>query len=136
MTVKEFFRKLKADQSKLVVLKCRLEMLDSNQISITRADPIKVQGGRRRKQEDKIIMTECKRKEIEREIAMLEFEVEYADHALRSIKESENFSSRILKRKYIDGHSINKIANDFNLSPSKVKKILNDTERVLLCLID
>lgn len=136
MTIKEFFRKYAADQTRLAELQYQLKALGSPQVAITRANQVKVQGGKGLKQEDKIIKHDRKREQLEYEIAMLEYEVSRVENALRVIGEDGLYSTRILKRKYVNCHSINKIAIDLGLSYSKVKKILNDTEKMLLWLIN
>lgn len=135
MTIKEFFRKYAADQTRLAELQYQLKALDSPQVAITRANQVKVQGGKGLKQEDKIIKHDRKREQLEYEIAMLEFEVAHTENALRVVGDDRLYSVRILKRRYLQCHSINKIANDLGVSPSKVKKTLKETEEMLLYLI-
>lgn len=136
MTIKEFFRKHAADQARLTDLKYRLKVIDCPRVATTRTKQVKVQGGKSIKEEDKFIGNDRKREQLEYEIAMLEFEVSRVENALKAIGEDGPYSARMLKRKYINCHSINKIATDFDLSYSKVKKILKDTEKMLLWLIN
>lgn len=136
MTIKEFFRKYAEAQTRLEGLKCQLKFLDYTGINMGTVHDVKVQGGKSIKEEDKIIGDIQRRERLEYEIAMLEFEVSRVEHAFRVIGEDGPYSARILKRKHINCHSINKIANDFNFPPSKVKKILKNTEDLLSCLLD
>lgn len=136
MTIKGFFRKYAEAQTRLEGLKCQLKILDYTGINIGTVHDVKVKGGKSIKEEDKIIGDIQRRERLEYEIAMLEFEVSRVEHAFKIIGENGLYSARILKRKYINCHSINKIANDFNLPPSKVKKILKNTEDLLSCLLD
>lgn len=136
MTIKEFFKKYAEAKTRLEGLKCQLKYLDSPGVYTTTTNEVRVKGGKDYKKEDKIIKNICQREQLEYEIAMLNFEVSRVEHAFKVIGEDGPYSARILKRKYIYCHSINKIANDLNLPPSRVKKVLKDTEELLSCLLD
>ncbi len=135
MTIKEFFRKYVKDQTKLEELQYQLKKLDAPQVATTRMNPVKVQGGKGLKQDDKVIKFDQKREQLEYEIEMAQFEVMHAENVLKAIGDDGIYSVRYLKRRYLQCDSINKIAIDFGVSPGKVKKILKDTEDLMLCLI-
>lgn len=136
MTIKEFFRRYAEAQTRLEVLKYQLKYLDCAKIQTTLTSEAKVQGGRISKRDDKIISDVYKKEQLEYQIAMLDFEVSRVEHAFKVFGEDGPYSARILKRKYINCHSLSKIANDLNLPYSRVKKILKDTEELLSCLLD
>ena len=136
MTIKEFFRKYAANQTKLDNLKYQLKALDCPRVAITQTHKVRVQGGKAIKEEDKFIRNDRKRAQLEYEIAMLEYEIARAEGALKALGDDGLYSARILKRKYLNCHSINKIATDLGLSYSKVKKKLNDTEKMFLWMIN
>lgn len=136
MTIKDFFKRYAEAQTRLEGLKCQLKYLDCPKIYTSTTSGMRVQGGKISKKEDEIIGLAHKRERLEYEIAMLDFEVSRVEHAFKIVGEDGHYSARILKRKHINCHSINKIANDFNLPPSKVKKILKNTEDLLSCLLD
>ena len=135
MTIKGFFRKYAQDQARLEELQYRLKTLDASQVATTRVNHMKVQGGKVLKQDDKIIKFDQKREQLEYEIEMAQFEVMHAENVLRAIGEDGIYSARYLKRRYLQCDSVNKIANDFGVSPSRAKKILKETEDLMLCLI-
>ena len=135
MTIKDFFRKYATDQAKLEELQYQLKKLDAPQVATTRMKHVKVQGGKGLKQDDKVIKFEQKREQLEYEIEMAQFEVMHAENVLKAIGDDGIYSVRYLKRRYLQCDSVNKIAQDFGVSPSKVKKVLRETEDLMLCLI-
>ncbi len=134
MTAEKFFKKYIRDQEKLKELKYQLARLDDDVIRTTQLRQDKVQTSIQNKLDERIYDREGLRARLEHDIYWLEFDIRSFEMAMSQVGDRDGYRVTYLKRHYLDKHTISKIARDFGISTTKVKRIMKETEE-LLCYI-
>lgn len=134
MTAEKFFQKYVRDQEQLKELKYQLARLDDDVIRTTQLRHDKVQTSIQNNVDERIYNREGLRTRLEHEIYWLEFDIQRAEMVMSHIGNKDEYCISYLKRRYLDKQSMSKIARDFGVSVSKVKRTMEKTEE-LLCYI-
>ena len=129
MTAEKFFQKYIRNQEKLKELKYRLARLDDDVIRTTQLRQDKIQISIQNKLDERIYNREGLRTRLEHDIYWLEFDIQSFEMAMSQVGDKDGYRVTYLKR-----HCISRIARDFGVSTTKVKRIMKQTEE-LLCYI-
>lgn len=134
MTAEKFFQKYVRNREKLKELKYQLARLDDDVIRTTQFRHDKVQTSIQNKLDERIYDREGLKTRLEHDIYWLEFDIQSFEMAMSQVGDKDGYKITYLKRHYLDKHNISRIARDFGVSTTKVKRIMKQTEE-FLCYI-
>ncbi|MDE5977302.1 MAG: hypothetical protein K2G70_02390 [Turicibacter sp.] len=134
LTAEVFFQKYLRNQEKLKELEYRLACLDDVVIQTTQYRQDKVQTTARNHIDQRVYNRKELKERLEWDIQWIKFDIGHAEMVMAQIGDKEQYRISYLKRRYLDKHSYNKIATNYGLSVSKVKRIMKETEE-LLCYL-
>ena len=134
LSVEMFFQKYMRDQEKLKELRYRLARLDDDVIHTTQFRQDKVQTTRQNHLDERLYNREEMKERLQVEIQWLKFEVDRAEMMMAQIGDRDRYRISFLKRRYLEKQSYGKIARDYGLSDSKVKRVIKETEEFLCFL--
>lgn len=134
LTAKEVFKEYHEYKRRLNELEYQLASIDDDVIQTTsfRFDKVKV--SRVYRLDERVYNRQELKERLEQEIYWTRCRIERIDLALESIGQYIGHNVLYLKRRYIEMHSISKIARDFNTTVAKVNRVLKRTEE-LFCYI-
>lgn len=134
MTAEKLFQKYIRNQEKLKELKFQLARLDDDVIRTTQFRQDKVRTSIQNQLDERIYNREGLRARLEHDIYWLEFDIRSFEMAMSQVGDSDRYKITYLKRRYLDKHTFSRIASDFGISTSKLKRVMKETEE-LLCYI-
>ncbi|MFR3814768.1 MAG: hypothetical protein ACLTXC_01640 [Turicibacter sp.] len=134
ITAEVFFQKYVRDQEMLKELEYQLARLDDDVIHTSYFRQDKVQTTIQNRLDERVYNREGMRVRLENEIQWTKFEIEHAELLMRQIGDKDRYRISYLKRRYLEKHSVSKIARDYGVSDSKVRRVMKETEE-LLCYL-
>lgn len=134
LTAEIFFKTYLRNREKLKELEYQLARMDDAIIQTTQYRHDKVQATARNHTEQRIYNRQEVKKRLEWDAKCVKIDIEHAEKAMQQVGDGDRYRISFLKRRYLDKHSYNKIATNYGLGVSKVKRIMKETEE-LLCYI-
>ena len=134
MTAEIFFQKYVRNQEKLKELEYQFARLDDDIIHTSYFRQDKVQTTLHNRLDERVYNREEMRARLHNEIQWTKFEIESAEILMSHIGDKDRYRISYLKRRYLEKHSISKIARDFGVSDSKIRRVMKETEE-LLCYL-
>lgn len=134
MTAEMFFQKYMRNQEKLKELEYQFARLDDDIIHTSYFRQDKVQTTLHNRLDERVYNREEMKARLNNEIQWTKFEIESAEILMNQIGNRDGYCMMYLKRRYLDKHSMSKIARDFGVSTTKVNKAMKQTEE-LLCYL-
>lgn len=134
ITAESFFQKYVRDRAQLKELEYRLARLDDDMIKTTQFRHDKVQTSMKNHLDERLYNCEEMKERLQFEIQWLKFEVDRAEMIMAQIGDRDRYRISYLKRRYLEKQSYSKIARDYGISDTKVKRVMKETEEFLCFL--
>ncbi len=134
LTAELFFQKYVRNKEELKELEYRLARLKEASVQTTHYRHDKVQTSVNNHADKHIYDRKERIRELEVKIQWVKLDINSAEIAMGQVGDGDRYRISFLKRRYLDKYSYNKIATNYGVSDSKVKRIMKETEE-LLCYI-
>lgn len=131
LTAEFFFKTYLRNREKLRELEYELARIDDVIIQTTQYRYDKVQASLRNHTERRIHNRQEVKARLEWKVEQVKSEIDRAERAMRIVGDNDEYRISYLKRRYIDKHSYNKIATNYGIGVTKVKRIIKETEEIL-----